>query len=253
MSRLVVCGDSFMTPVTTHPKTHFSEIIADKLGYELVAYSRGGMSNGGIAIQIDTAIKNKADFILLGTSVHDRIEFSSGTTNRKYFDFTVEDIQYNHQNSISSHYPWVNKDPQLISTNLVEILDSNDNSYANFDLCSEPVKKKKAINYWFKYLYHEGWKAQTDRWILYAILHKLHLSKIPYLFCFDYISVAKTCPWLTDSVNNVVHNFHSILLTEPDPWTPTFHETNYHTTVKKQQQFADYALNHIDNTRILHV
>ena len=38
MSRLVVCGDSFMTPVTTHPKTHFSEIIADNLGYELVAY-----------------------------------------------------------------------------------------------------------------------------------------------------------------------------------------------------------------------
>lgn len=249
MSRLVVCGDSFMTPVTTHPKTHFSEIIADNLGYELVAYSRGGMSNGGIAIQIDTAIKNKADFILLGTSVHDRIEFAFGTTNRKHFDFTVEDIQYNHRNSISSHYPWLNKDPQLISTSLAEILDSDDHyRRANFDSCSNPAEKKKAIDNWFKYLYHEGWKAQTDRWMLYAILHKLHLSTIPYLFCFDLIGVAETCPWLTNSVNNVVHNFHSIL----HPRTAC-HEIGYHTTVKQQQQLADYVLNHIDNTKILHV
>lgn len=253
MPKLIVCGDSFMTPVTTHPKTHFSEIVADELGYELVAYSRGGMSNGGIAIQIDTAIKNQADFILLGTTLPDRSEFPIGNVNGYQQQFSVEDIEYKHPSSISSHYEWLNKNPKLVSTNLAEIVGEGGNCGRwtfNFDSCDEPKKIQQALDDWFRYLYHPGWKAQTDRWIMYAVLHKLHLSNIPYLFCLDQLKVIDTCPWLTDSVNNVTQKFLHVLETQPQ-WTPGQpHNPDYHTSMAAQQQIAQYLISHITDCNI---
>ena len=76
MKKIIVCGDSFMSPVVgDYAGTHFSEIVAKEINYELVAYSRGGMSNGGICIQVKSAIEAKPDLILVGTTYFDRLEY----------------------------------------------------------------------------------------------------------------------------------------------------------------------------------
>ena len=248
MAKMILCGDSFMTPVTTHPGTHFSEIVAEQLGFELTAYSRGGMSNGGIAIQIDTAIKEKPDFILVGTTLPDRIEYPVRSGGDDRTEFTVKDIQYKHQDSVSSHYTWLNVAPNLVSTNLVELIgnattDPKHFSY-NIDTCEEPVKKSKVINDWFRYLYHPGWKRQTDQWMMYAMLHKLHVSDIPYILCIDILHVVKDCPWLLESKNNVwpiINKTIFPLVQLPGHTTP-----GYHTSLEVQKEVADHVIAHLN-------
>jgi hypothetical protein len=191
MKKLIICGDSFMSPAIEYPNTHFSEIIADKLGYELISYSRAGMSNGGVAIQIDTAIQRKPDLILVGTTYSDRIEFP--INDPKPTDkFTIDDISYHHTTTSLSHN--TSLVPQLISTNIVEVISNQ--FFNTFELCEQPHKKEKAIKDWFRYLYHPDWKNQVDQWMMYAVLHKLHESTIPYMVCRDPLNVVPECSWL---------------------------------------------------------
>ena len=64
MKRLIICGDSFMSPRTFHKDKHFAEIFSNTLGFELTSYARSGFSNGGIVIQLSEAIRQKPDLIL---------------------------------------------------------------------------------------------------------------------------------------------------------------------------------------------
>lgn len=237
MKKLIVCGDSYMSPAVRYPKTHFSEIIADKLGYELIAYSRAGMSNGGIAIQIDTAIRQQPDLILLGVTYADRIEFPINEP-KKTERFTVEDLSYHHSSeSLSSNVDFFEKNPQLISTNLVEIIA---NDYGNtFDKCDNPKVKKRAIQDWFKHVYHPDLKTQTDIWMMYAVLHQLHESKIPYIICRDTLNVIPKCPWL----NGYTLNSDIIKLID----TEANYGINfpYHTSIETQANIAELLITYM--------
>lgn len=242
MGKLIVCGDSHMSPSDREPGTHFSELVANHLGYELIPYSRGGISNGGIAIQIDNAIKNKPDLILVGTTYYDRIEFSvedspQESCGRKVF--TVKDIDYKHSSSLSSLSKWADVPPTLISRNLHELLD--DSTTNIFSVCKDPIEKKKAVSNWFKYMYSPSWKRQTDEWIMYAILHKLHLSNIPYILCVDNIDTKHAkCFWLENSINNVVSQIDEIRT------NGTGSMLVYHTSADTQKEIAEYLINHIN-------
>lgn len=238
MKKLIVCGDSYMSPVVDYPGTHFSEIIADKLGYELTAYSRAGMSNGGIAIQIDTAIQQKPDLILIGTTYSDRIEFPINDP-KPTKKLTVHDISYHHSiYSLSNKYEWLSKDPQLISTNLVEII--TDQFYSTFDKSIEPEQKIKAIKDWFNYLYHPDWKNQTDKWMMYAVLHQLHESNIPYVICNDVLNVAKICSWI-DS-HSAIEDIKEIIESRKNDIRISI---GYHTSVETQAVIADYIITYM--------
>lgn len=238
MPRLIVCGDSYMSPTSSHPNTHFSEIVAERLGYELIAYSRGGMSNGGIAIQLDTAIRERPDLILLGTTNSDRIEFPINEPKKTEI-FSVSDIYYDHANeSLSNNVDFFVKNPQLISTNLIEILTDH---YGNtFNKCDDPDIKKDTIKQWFKHLYHPDWKWQTDRWMMYALLHQLHESKIPYIICHDTLGVVHLCPWLKD--NTLTNNINIIIEMQNEKYG---HATPYHTSTDAQIIIADLLITYM--------
>ncbi len=237
MKKLIVCGDSYMSPTILYPNTHFSEIIADKLGYELIPYSRAGMSNGGIAIQIDTAMQQKPDLILLGTTYSDRIEFPINEP-RSTDKFTINDISYHHTTtSLTSN---ISLDPQLISTNLVEVISNNFGS--TFHLCDQPRKKEKAIKDWFRYLYHSDWKTQTDRWMMYGVVHQLNQSGIPYIMCLDPLNLAASCPWLKNAP--MVRNINKIIderkkVDNSSPHLP------YHTSIETQDIIAECLISYM--------
>lgn len=238
MPKLIVCGDSYMSPAAGYPNTHFSEIIACRLGYDFIAYSRGGMSNGGIAIQIDTAIRERPDLILLGTTNSDRIEFPINDP-RKTEIFTVGDILYDHSNqSLSSNVDFFVKNPQLISTNLIEIMTDH---YGNtFVKCDDPNIKIHTIKQWFKQLYHPDWKTQTDRWMMYALLHQLHESKIPYVICHDTLGVIHLCPWLKEST--ITSDINIMVESQKEKYG---HVTPYHTSTDAQTEIAELLITYM--------
>lgn len=241
MKRVIICGDSFMSPCAFNKDTHFSEIFAKSLDWQLISYARPGMSNGGICLQLETAIKSNPDFILFSTTWADRIEFSIHDKN-KSFDFDITDIVYtNLDQNLYLSDPSINKNPRIVSESLGSLTSHPHKHYLNIP---EWQEKHKAIHDYFRYLYNFEWKLRTDKLQIYAILHKLELSKIPYLFCFDHVRMEpyNSVPWLTKK-NDLREEFELIWYTRPKA-TKQNPEMKYHTGIQEQKELAKIVLEH---------
>ena len=199
MKKLFVCGDSWMSPTIKYPKTHFSEKFAEKIGYELISYAHSGMSNGGIAIQIDTAIQQKADLILFNSTGFDRIEFFKDSDLKKpeplnLSNLNVSDLLYYDSCALSTVQKRKNDNTTLISDSLNTLISIFDNKMKTelTELAPDLERKLKIIKQYVLELYHPSWKLQLDRMTMYAIANKLHFSGIPYIYCFDPIGAICT-------------------------------------------------------------
>lgn len=244
---MYVCGDSFLTPSVKKPGTHMTELIANEIGYDLKVFARGGMSNGGICIQIESAIEAGADFIIFKPTSVDRIEMSAGKDER-YDRFNVNDIWYNHPLSISTYDPELNKHPRLLIDNLRSLLIENSHTEYNQVINSMP-ERKKATQTYFKYLYNNNWKSRIDKWCLYAVLHKLETSGIPYLMVLDSLRIAKECPWLTEE--KVALDYYQWWPAAEKKRNDRFIDPGYHTLEEDQIIGADIIINHIKQYNLL--
>ena len=243
---IIVCGDSYMSPVVHHPGKHFSELVADRLGFELVAYSRGGMSNGGIALQIETAIEKRPSLILVGFSFPDRVEYPVKDDDGTY-DLTADNILYEPGHSLSTAQKHVGNDPKLVSTNIHELLDpTSEETWAhNYKNVWNAHLKRDIIVQWFHNIYYRGWHTKLNSYLVYALLHKLHLSGIPYIVCFDFIGAVNKCPWLYTTtengtkpvIENACDNFVQHLNNDGHPlkWED---DPGFHTSFECQRRMA---------------
>jgi hypothetical protein len=175
--------------------THFSELLAEKLGYELIVYAKPGSSNGGICVQIEEAIRSKPDLIIFGQTVADRIEFKVAENPEAFGGGWVTD---NSEVRLSELIGDHAVNPTLMSDNLHSLLYETDNypdtahwMYENLvrygvDITESDARDKvNAVKDWFRYVYSLRMKKQIDMWTLYAVQHKLHLSGIPALKVID--------------------------------------------------------------------
>ena len=78
---LGICGDSFMASISKYDNNlenghgkHFTDILKERLGCEIITYAKGGVSNQCIRLQIDEIIKHNPHHIIIGTTSPDRIE-----------------------------------------------------------------------------------------------------------------------------------------------------------------------------------
>ena len=233
MKKIIVCGDSFMAPVVSHPGTHFTEIISSKLGWELEIYARGGMSNPGICLQVESAIKARPDFICLNTTFGDRIEIQTDDDSYNY-NFTVDNIIYKHPQSTSSLNPQFNQSPRLMIDTIFYFLDHTSNLGKYDGLVKDLNLKRDIVKQWFTHIHKNDWKVKTDRWCLYAVLHQLELSGIPYLLLLDPNNMYNMCPWLNEKkyLNNASEVYKKYKL---DPNLP---DPGYHTSPESQVEIA---------------
>lgn len=229
--KLIVCGDSWMTPDRDKmPNTHFSELFAQKYGYDLVGYARGGMSNGGIALQIEQAIRDKPALILFGTTVIDRIELSldSNEIRDRYVNkcATAEDLVYYAISRVKTKTP-------IISDNLVSFLNGSVRS--RYPQASDPEEKDNAIKQWFMHMYSPVMKRKIDLWCMRAVLHKLHISGIPALLVIDSLEMpAEEVPWYSCITKDTYQqNYRSPL---NSGW--------YHTLPEEQLKILDIVTKH---------
>jgi hypothetical protein len=192
MPVLGVCGDSFMAPtnnsihyseeLSDSDGKHHSELIAKHFNYELYPLSRGGCSNAGIRLQIEVMIEKKVDFVLIGTTTQDRIEFR---LTEEYFDpkQLIFNVRYEHAPAQSRHDINFGRN-QFACENFSSLLEGYH--------YTEPKYKEKmqAVKDYFTHLYDPEFKKLQDSWIIANAVQELEYHKIPYLIIL--------WPWMRD-------------------------------------------------------
>lgn len=255
MKKLIICGDSFMSPVVSYPGTHFSQIFAREAGFELDVYARSGMSNAGIMIQLNSAVIEKPDLIIFCTTSFDRTEVPVKTlANDNINTYYRQDLLYTQSLGLSSLYPYINKDPKIWSISISDLLkhsnyDSNKNFYensntmVNLSRIEDYEKKCEVAKDWFKYLYDPTVKRMIDCFMLYGIIHKLHSSGIPYIWVHDSIGPQGLVdmPWL-QTKNDIRKKIGDMI--SKDHHIVGVADPGYHTTIDTQKQIAIEVVEH---------
>ncbi len=245
MKRLYICGDSYMSPVVTKPKTHFSELLSEKINFDLVPLARGGMSNLGICLQVEHAIKENPEFIILNTTSSDRIEIPIDPDYPKNFSLT--DIAYFETSSLSCYSQLGKNDPKLISDTLYALLNNDKEWFKNYSSVVPNMSSiHNAVKGYFQFMYSEKWKSQIDLWCLYSALHKLEISKIPYLIVLSHMKLDEQFDWIGDH-NYILPNQYQFknLPPEEDP--------GYHLSQADQITIYKKILDHISANNLLSV
>ena len=232
--RLVVCGDSFMSPTNNLPGTHFSEIISEELNMELIPLSRSAMSNGGIVSQLEYALTLDPSFILFNTTFADRIEFT--LTNDNLLDgdrdLTCKDFYYGERKDYSCDLMADNV--PLIGSESIESLVRNDGFFKS---------KMESANLFLNNIYNRRWKIQTDKHLIYSITHRMFLKRIPFILMLDIINAGENMPWLPETHRGfdwaMLDNIR--LLNKPINYS----DPGYHTTVEVQEVVAKHTIKKI--------
>lgn len=91
--RLIVCGDSFHSTCDRMGKegeisligTHYSEVLAKNIGFDLINLAAAGSSIPIVALQILEAIDLGADIIIVGQTYANRIIYQQRPVEFKYY------------------------------------------------------------------------------------------------------------------------------------------------------------------------
>lgn len=147
--KLVVCGCSFSAVSKTLPGSHYSEILAKHLGWELYNLARPGSSNNAIRYQIKQALEQQPDFVIVVPTFPDRIEVPC---------LVPEDLAH----QIGNY--------NVMSETLSTLVDG---------------EMGVAVKQYINHLYTPGWKQQVDEWVLISGLLELYLVGINFIVVPD--------------------------------------------------------------------
>lgn len=189
MKKLIVCGDSFSAVSKILPGTSYSELLTTQLGWELHNYARRGCSNGGIRIQIDEAIRQRADFVIIIPTSWDRFEIPAAAAPYTKIN---EGTGWGHP--LQDHLLNVDitngYDPKLgiqninygsqPSTMIFETIFSLAENYEHEYRGKLDKDTHRAVQAYVNHLYDSNWKRQIDQWIIADGLTRLHDAGIPF-------------------------------------------------------------------------
>jgi hypothetical protein len=247
-----------MSPRLLHPKKHFVEIFADNFDFTLTSFARSGFSNGGIAIQIESAMSENPDFILLNLTNSDRIEFSAGdgAADETFGIWQLGDCHDGTKELSDSFYEH-GPHKKLVSENLYSILNNVPvdkhyqhymrQKYDNWD------DKVLAIKSYFKYLYDGTWKNSVDQMMMHTILYKLHKSNIPHILVHDSLGLTLNRfyypDWFTQK-HSVHEPVNEIRLTN---FPKVGKDPGFHLTYEGSQAVANILIEHYNRYFNLHI
>jgi hypothetical protein len=161
--KIAVCGDSFCAAPTISilsvgERAHFSQMLADQHGHEIINLAHGGMSNVGIWFQIREAIKLQPQAIVYNQTWSARIELM---VNKQ--DFNIEkglkNFVYSNScySSTGTEYVGDTKNGTVLSTAWQGLKDN--------PFVSVSDEQVLAIDLYLKHLYHDGLATEVDTWM----------------------------------------------------------------------------------------
>jgi len=204
--KIICCGDSFFSLDKQWPNTHFSELLAQKLNASLENYAKLGASNFTIALQIEYAITQNPDLIIVGFTSVDRLEIP-----KKPYEFPagIGNIIYEDNNVIPSFYS--SRHTTTIS-----------HSIPNLDM-TDTMKMYLANQY------DPELKRQSDFFIVAGMLRKLDKLGVKYVFTRGGLTGPQWTEW---SDNEVDYDTGC-------PWHWSDGTTVYHSSFEKQSELSD--------------
>lgn len=188
----MVAGCSFSATANTADGTSWSELLADRLGWDLVNLARQGCSNGGIRIQIDEIRRQRPDFAIVTPTFWDRMEIpafaapydwdqgpSTGWNppleqhlqNRERRNGYRREDGINNVNYGTNPY-------RMICETIFTLAENYPHPYRSGRI-TKPVQT--AIRHYIDGIYDTHWKKQMDEWIMIEGALQLYFDQIPFL------------------------------------------------------------------------
>lgn len=180
MPLLGVCGDSFLAATQDHewrmdlkgsPGKHFTELLAKRLDYDYFTLARGACSNTAIRLQIDEMIRQEVDFVIVGTTSQNRIEYPMKNKLVEFGKGIYNIIYEKHpdQSSLNTNFTH----PHIVSETVNNVLSG----YGQV----RDEEQLESIKRYFMDVYHEDIRKLQDGWIISDGVRALREAKIPYV------------------------------------------------------------------------
>ncbi len=187
--KLMVCGCSFSATTLKEEYfgTHFSEILAKRLDWDLSNLAYAGCSNGGIRLQIQEVIKQKPDFAIIIPSFFDRTEIPINTLKLDWTKviwhtldlLTRKPSQYDPSRGYDNINHKNNSNPTLICENYNSLVHNWHHPYRKTLQISDDAQK--AVQDYVSHLYDSNWKKQQDQWMIEQGCLELVKNNIPFI------------------------------------------------------------------------
>lgn len=208
--KIIVCGDSFLTPDIRYPGTHFSEILANKYNHEVINLARAGISNFGICLQFEQAIKLQPDIIIYIQSNPGRMAIPVGKFVREH---GLKNVKYTDKVSATCGSEYVGgSDALIVDDAMVSLLNdscwttlSNSNKYNLTD------EQREAIKQYITFLYDADLQQVTDEWATNYWLLYAEQNGVSLLSYREYMQKAEV-----DRALNSIYVFHTTLREQID-------------------------------------
>ncbi len=254
MPVLGICGDSWFSATKNLNRCdcrdsegkHFSEILAKKLDYDLFTLARGAVSNSCIRLQISELVKKRVDFIVVGVTTPNRIEYPR-YDNREYNPaLGIYNVYYTHTPDQSAAHFNPNNEV-MISDTLTNIFG---NKFNHAPVRSE--KQREAIKDYYLEVFDLKFREQQDAWIVASGIQEIRDAGIPYILLGH--------PWLEhanyfkkDSVRDILHDSVDGKPRNITPWlfNKGSNIRRWHTDDFEQEIIADNLYNYIKQHNLL--
>jgi len=194
--KLMVAGCSFSAVSKTLPGTSWSEVLADRLGWDLINLARQGCSNGGVRLQIEEIRRQRPDFAVITPTFWDRMEIpansapydwsqaSSAGENpalQQHLQNRELGVGYRRQDGIRN-VNYGHEPSNMICETIFTLAENSDHPYRMAKISRDA---QRGIRAWIDTIYDTEWKKQQDEWIIKEGILQLYFDDIPFIVSPD--------------------------------------------------------------------
>ena len=173
--KIAVCGCSFSATVAgEYAGTHWSEIVAERTGAELINLARQGISNSVIRLQIAEAIRQQPDWVFVNATTTDRLEIATDNRHLEH-----PSLGYDPAAGLSNFNYHSDQPSRMISETVFSMIDWDLHPYRGKKVNDDV---REAVANYSAFIYDLHWRLQVDNWIINSGLWDLHTQGIKFVY-----------------------------------------------------------------------
>lgn len=259
MKKLMVAGCSFSAVSNHLPGTSWSEILAKRLGWQVVNLARQGCSNGGVRIMIEEIRRQRPDFAIVTPTFWDRMEipakaapfdWSQGPSIgwnpplERHLQNRERKNGYNRDDGINNVNYGNNPNNMICET--IFMLAEN---HTHPPYRPQKIDKiaQMAVKHYIDAIYDANWKQQMDQWIITEGVLQMFHDGLNFI-----VSPALLWPWSVENQTQwrdafpavipdqyIMQNSLESVLSVSGSYPFEGEDPGYHTSQEGQEKIAD--------------